>query len=271
MTVASVDGLIAGAQPMRFIHKGTRNLAIAQNRWFSSWPLPGIPGPGLVDTAGIGGSVLSQSGGPIQGAIPFTDPASGKTSHIANLALYNGWGSTMMLCDRLWHNSAINTNMFTAQAINSPAWPARDAFGTSDGFGVMVGLEDTTDAGTGTGTFLINYTNSDGVPGRTASSPVGHSASARSGFINLCNLATGDYGVRSIQSISLSAQIQTAQVSLVAFRILAMVETVGTLSGVMDPASGGLPQLYNGTVPFIVGWAGSGTALVTGHLNVAEG
>ncbi len=270
MAVDSVDKLVAGTQPMRFLHKGNRNLNITSNRNFSTWPLPGIPGPGRISTAGIAGEALSQSVSRVKGALPFTDPTGGKTAHVANLALVNGSSNWMMLCDRLWHNNAINPALTSTQTINSVAFPARDAFGSSDGFGVMLGLEDVTDASSGTGTFNITYTNSDGVSGRTASSPSAHVAAARTGFFNICNLAAGDYGVRSVQSIQLSSAIGGASLALVAYRIIAMVDNMGTLAGVMDPVSGGLPELYPGTVPFIMGFNGN-AGIFTGRMNVAEG
>ena len=66
-------------------------------------------------------------------------------------------------------------------------------------------------------------------------------------------LAAGDLGVRSIQTITLGTAYTTAVIHAVAYRVLARVD-IGAANGgtPINPFSGGFPRLYNDTVPFFL-------------------
>ena len=54
----------------------------------------------------------------------------------------------IVLVDRIWHNSGLSATITTSQTVNSNAWPARDDNESTNGEGVLVGME--VHAATGT-------------------------------------------------------------------------------------------------------------------------
>jgi len=66
-------------------------------------------------------------------------------------------------------------------------------------------------------------------------------------------LAAGDTGVRSIQTWQLSATMTSGAYHLVAYRVIARVEgAVANLGQAVDALTGGMPRLYDNTVPFLL-------------------
>ena len=178
-----------------------------------------------------------------------------------------------MLCDRLWHNNAISVTTTTAQTVNSAAWPARDKNGSTNGVGVYIGLEISAATGTGTATPSISYTNSANASGKTGSMQVAYAASSPTGTFYPFTLATGDVGVRSIQSVTLNVSMTSGSISLVAYRPLAMIElSAAGLPNAIDALTSGMPILYDNTVPFILYIPQTTTtSLITGSVVYTQG
>jgi hypothetical protein len=186
-----------------------------------------------------------------------------------------------MLCDRLWSNGGMDlTGVSGTQTISSPTWPARDVAGTSNGDGVLIGLEIsvTTNSAT-TQNITLGYTNQSGVSGRT-SNPVGASTGAAaisqlSAFV-IFGLAGTDTGVQRVDSISIPTGGWTSgTINLVAFRpLLFMDAEIINRVYALDASSGVLPRIYNGSCLFIVmkgrSSSSQGTA-VTGEVQVTWG
>ena len=121
----------------------------------------------------------------------------------------------------------------------------------------------------------ISYTNSDGVAGRTATlSAIAGSqipATALIGTIVWFNLAAGDKGVRSIQSITLATSLGAGSVSLIIARDIANIGTslvnVQFTRKLSDPGV----RLYNGTCMLHCILASATTAtFFNGELTVQE-
>jgi hypothetical protein len=155
--------------------------------------------------------------------------------------------------DILWVNSGLVVTTTTAQAITTPAFPARDVNGSTNGEGLMIGLMFTA-ASTNAAVIAnstVSYTNSAGVAGRTATlTAIAGSqipATPVIGTVVWFNLAAGDKGVRSIQSVTLGTSLLTGAISLFVARDLAMIGTslvnVTTTRKLSDPGV----RLYNGT------------------------
>jgi hypothetical protein len=153
------------------------------------------------------------------------------------------------LADLLWSNSGITITSTSSQTVNSVAWPARDINGSTDGEGVYVALELRTTSGAGAPSFSMSYTNSAGTSGRTGTGVMGAAGTtAGAGAWYVIGLQAGDTGVRSIQSITLSATWTSGSAGLVAFRPLFF----GTLDPVLsngrssahDAISMAMPKLH---------------------------
>lgn len=269
MAISTLDGLIAGARAPEDILK-IGNTMEASGVWYSLAYVPGAPGAAVAPAPGINGAALTS----YAGQIPFSNPGGGLTTYLSRLlCVANGQG-TFRVYDRLWHNSGIAVATTTAQAITPVAIPARDRAGAALGAGVMAALEvstATTNAGS-VSTITISYTNSAGVAGRTGTMPAFPATAVVGTFVPFA-LQAGDAGIRSIESITLGTSLVTGAVHLVLYRsILTLGVASANVSAEVNAVTGGMPQLYDNTVPFML-WLPVSTAAVTisAQLAVAQG
>lgn len=268
MAITTVDQLLAAMLPPATIAKAATPTLTA-GRPLSLFYLAGAPGAATAPSPGLSGAALTSYAGqvPVPAAVPD------KNIYLARLQAMATIAGTLILCDRLWHNSGLSLTSTTAQTINSVAWPARDANGTSDGSQVLIGLEVTTATGSGTPTLTMNYTNSVGVAGRTGTniSPTG--ATSAVGSFYPIGLYAGDTGVSSIQSFTLSATWNSGAASLVAYRELARLElTAANVPNAIDAITAGMPRLYDNSVPFLIFVPSTTTASnISGQIVFAQG
>ena len=267
MTISTLDQLIAGFQPPRAFYKSITPTLVA-GRPASLWGLNGNPGAGSYSSS-LNGSTLTA---PVNGQLPFTNPGSG-TSYMARLLAQSTQAGMLLLCDRLWHNGGFTITSISAQSITSPTWPARDNAGTTNGDGVLLGMEISSATSSGTPTITASYTNQAGTSGQSATNSIPTVASSAAGSFYPIGLQAGDTGVQAVASITLSATWTSGTMNLVAYRIIGMLDLPGTLQpNDIDPITGGLPQMYNGTVPFLLFYPNTTTAsVITGSLTIAQG
>jgi hypothetical protein len=246
MAITTLDGAIAGMQYPRIFAKAVTGTMVA-GRPHSLFYLAGAPGAAVAPTPGLSGAALTT----YAGQIPFSNPVTGNTY----LARFQGQATiagTLVLADRLWHNSGLVVTTTTAQTITSAAFPARDVAGTINGNGVRIGLEVTTVTGAGAATPTISYTDEGGTAGSTGAMEVAYAAASIAGTFYPFTLAAGDTGVRSIQTCTLGVSMTSGAVSLVAYRELARLElTSANIPNAIDSLTSGFPRLFNDTVPFI--------------------
>ncbi len=251
MAITSLDTLIAGFQAPHFFEKvGTTMEAIGTLH--SYFYTPGIPGPAVAPTSAIAGDALTS----YSGQIPYANPSSGN-GYLARISISASLSGRFILADRPWHNASISASTTTAQTVTSATWPARDANGSTNGEGVLVGIEvstATTNAVAVNNT-TMSYTKSAGTSGRTATI-ASFPATAQVGTFVLFRLEAGDTGVRSIQSLTLGtsyAPSGSPVIHLVAVRILADVfASLSNTGETRDAISLGMPRLYDNTVPFLI-------------------
>jgi hypothetical protein len=260
MAITTLDGVIAGMQYPRDIIKSVTPTLVA-GRPHSLFYLAGSPGAAAAPTPGIGGVALTI----YAGQIPFTNPVSGNTY----LARFQGQataaGGRLLLCDRLWHNSGMSITSTSAQTINSAAWPARDANGTINGEGVLIGVEVSTIWGAGAPVLSIVYTNPSDAGSKTGTGIITGVTLSAVGAFYMIGLAAGDTGVKSIQTYTRSASSTTGVEHLVAYRILASLElTTANVPNAVDALTSGFPRLYDNTVPFLLFIPAATTASVIG-------
>jgi hypothetical protein len=250
MAITTLDGALAGMQAMRTFAKALSGTVVA-GRPNSAWGTAGLPGAGSFSTS-LAGAALTSTGGLVNGQIPHFDPVSGD-AYLANLLASSNVAGTLELCDRLWHNGGFTITSATAQTVNSAAFPARDVAGTTNGDGVLLGLEVSAACGAAAPTITVSYTNQAGTAGRTATNLNATANSPAAGAFYKIGLQAGDTGVRSVQSLTLSASWVSGTINLVAYRPLAVLPLASTnVPAPVSPISGGFPILFDGTVPFLL-------------------
>ena len=247
MAITSVDLALAGMKPPAYITKALTGTLVG-GRPFSPFYLAGSPGAAVAPTPGLAGDALTSYGG----QIPV--PAASGNTHLARFSgVSSAQAGVLLLCDRLWHNAGITITSATAQTINSAAWPARDANGSTNGEQVLIGLEVSAATGAGTPTLTLSYTNQAGTAGKTGTNSVATVATSAVGTFYPIGLAAGDTGVRSIQTYTQSATWTSGKVHLVAYRVLASLELPAAgIPNAVDALTSGMPRMYDNTVPFLL-------------------
>lgn len=257
MAITTLDGLIAGMQiPKPLAKVGVTMAAVGAMRGYTPWYVGGNPGAASANAAGVNGAAVS--GNAVAGQIPRTNP-SGANAHLARLQMAASTAGVMWLIDRLWNNSGLSVTSTGAQAITPTALPSRSGDGTANGAQVMAGVEWSAAGGAGVPTVTLTYTDQDGNTGATgtftgvASPPVG--------TFELFTLAAGDTGIRAPTSLIQSATRTSGTMHLVLFRLLAAVEiTSANVGNALDALTGGMPRLYDGTVPQLLWFPSATTA-----------
>ena len=249
MAITTLDGVIAGCEPPQFFYKALSG-TLGAGRPYTPFYAAGIPGAAVAPTPGLSGVALTTS---YSGQIPFTNPVSGNSYLARFVGLSTAQSGQLILADRLWHNSGITITSTGSQAINSVTFPARDENGTTAGAGVLLGVEVSAATGAGTPTITVTYTNSAGAGSKTGTNIIGTSATSPIGTFYPIGLAAGDTGVQSVQSLQLSATWTSGTIHLVAYRVLSVLQLANTgVSSAVDVVTGGMPVMYNNTVPFLI-------------------
>lgn len=267
MAITTLDGALAGMQPpVEFIKAASSTLVAG--RPHSYFYVSGIPGPAVAPTPGIGGAVLTT----YPGQLPFTNPVSGNT-YLARFQGQVTQAGTLLLCDRLWHNSGIDVTLNTEQVFTGSAQiPARDATGTNTGIGVYGAVEVSATVGAGTPTLTLKYTSSDGTTGQTAVNTVATVAASATGTFYPIGLAAGDKGIQKAQSLQLSSTWTSGTIHTVLYRVLARLEVQTSIGNAVDALTSGFTQMYNNSVPFLVFIPNTTTAsTLHGHVVWTQG
>ena len=257
-----------------FMKSGTA--ADTAGYWYCTSKDAGFPGAWAPGTPGLNGRTTDGTSATDNGCIPIKNPAVG-ANYLTEIQMAAGVNHSHLFFDVLWVNSGIVVTTTTAQAITTPTLPARDSNGTTNGEGCMIAMLTTT-ANTNAAAIAnttISYTNSAGVAGRTAtlSALAGSQVpiSPVIGTIVWFNLAAGDKGVQSIQSITLGTSLVAGAVSLMIARDIATIGT--TIANVSAQKIIGMPgiRLYNSSCILHCYLASATTAtFCSGELTIME-
>lgn len=260
--------------PVGFMKTGTASDAAGY--WYCTAKDGGFPGAWAPGTPGLAGRATDGTTASDAGCIPVKNPSVG-ANFLTELQMAASVNHSHLIFDVLWVNSGIVVTTTTAQTINSVTLPARDVNGTTNGEGCMIALLVTTantNAGVITNT-TVTYTNSDGTGSRTATlaAIVGSQIPATPvvGTIIWFNLAAGDKGVRSIQSITLGTSLAAGAVSLMICRDIATIgTTIPNVSAQKIIGSPGI-RLYNGSCLLHCNLSSATTAtFYSGELTIQE-
>jgi hypothetical protein len=232
----------------------------------------GSPGAWAAGTPGINGRATDGTASGDAGCIPIKNPVSG-TNYLTCLGGVATTAAYQMLIDLMWVNSGVVVTTTTAQSIAPIALPARDINGSTSGLDVLAGIlvtTATTNAGAITNT-TISYTNSDGAAGKTgtmASFP----ATAVAGTLIPFQLASGDKGVKSVESITLGTSYAGGAISLVLYRIIAGLPViVANAGGQLETKSNMNIKIFNNSCILPCYFASATTATnILMTLNIEE-
>lgn len=179
----------------------------------------GAPGAWSPGTPGVNGRNTDGTTAADLGCITVGNPTSGAW-YIRDFNIAASQAGMFILADVLWVNTGLVVTTTTAQAITQPTLPLRDNTGTSNGHGIGAGILVTTATTNAAviSNITLQYTNSNGVAGRTGT--MSYPATAVAGTFVPFQLAAGDVGVRSIQSITLGTTLTAGAISLIAFNFL---------------------------------------------------
>ena len=215
--------------------------------------VPGAPGVnGWWTDASQATNAANPAGATQCGCWQLPNPASGGY-YLNQVGIAASVASMVELFDLLWYNTGLVVTTLTAQAITMPATsiPARDSAGTTNGEGWRAGIYVTT-ATTNAGAIAnttMSYTNSEGTAGRTATMAAFPATAVIGTFVPF-QLAAGDRGIRSIQSVTLGTSYVAGALSVMLYRTITCVPNpLANVGGIMnkltdDPTG---TRLYNGT------------------------
>lgn len=225
------------------------------------------------------------------GGIQHWGNVSPATKHIINASAFSAAATScpavLMLVDLLWFYRVSSVTTTTAQTLNNTVTIPR----YTDGAGVQAFMWNTnaTALGAATPNLSINYTNSAGTAGRAtpATLPIGKTA-ASNGLILYSGtgagkywpfmpLQSGDAGIRSIQSVTISTSYVSGEFSIGLCKPLLTLPltTIGVASerDLMNQVPS-LPQVQDGANLVWMLYDGVATPTNTsyfGHLDFAWG
>ena len=295
MGFASLDDLVAkltsGATTGQVAwNKVTGATAYTAGRWYDFAALNGspvataFPGTALAwntctETAGDGTNVFGiQHGGNV----------STLTKHLINVmavtAVATGVPGILMLCDMQGYYPGINMNVNTAQTLTGTP-----TLRYTNGAGCRMFLEARAVTGATAHNISYSYTNQAGTAGRTQPVTVSatasaiaqhvvHSGTAANNYGPFLPMASGDTGIRSVQTVQLSAASGAASTAALVLTRPILTLPVTTLGVAVErdlvnqlPS---LPRLMDGACLHWLYFAGAATAANTnfyGSLEAAWG
>jgi hypothetical protein len=217
-----------------------------------------------------GGIVVDST---VAGGIPIPIPSTGdyyiSGARISNFTTGgNVQGSILVLCDRLWHYSGTNLVTAGTPTINSVTLPARDVNSSTLGEGVYPLFEVRTGLGAVI-SCTFNYTNSAGTAGRTSQTTALTATTQGHGLI--AGLQLGDTGVRSIQTVTISATT-TGAAAISLFRPIAAFSTRDPgLPAIYSPIGTSCPRLPSGASLFWLRYGNSSLGVISSTLSISYG
>ena len=262
-------------------NKITGAAAYTAGRWYNMGGLTGTP----VASAWSGTSLAAQiptdtSGyGMWHGGNVSTD-----TKHIINVSAVTsaatGAPSMLMLCDICLYYPGINMNSSSAQNLTNASTLTR----YTDGAGLRAALFITATSGATAHSISMSYTNQDGTSGRalpvtvscTASAIVPHithSGTAANNYGPFLPLASGDTGIRSVESITLSAASGSGTAVLALYRpLLTIPLAVASIASERDLMNQlpSMPQVRDGACLVWLLFTGAATAASTTFLGSVD-
>ena len=197
------------------------------NRWSSTFLQAGVPAAGSY-TAITGGAAHSQSSvGALTSA--FTAPTNPDKAFLLSFAIGSRVANIQraVLIDILVAAGNISATTNSPQTVNTTALTRN-----TSGDGVLMFFETTTTLGTGTADLTVNkYTNQAGttLQSAPANAVIASSANPQISYSTTApffGLASGDYGVRSIEEVTFSSALSAGVIAAVLCKPIMWIPTL---------------------------------------------
>ena len=284
MGFLSIDDLVSEISNGKFWrtdwNKITGAAAYAAGRWYDLSPLNGTP----VANAWSGTALTWQATNSANGHSLYSGGnVTPDTKHILNAsaitAVSTGVPGQLMLVDMQGYYPGISMNSATAQTLSGTP-----SLRYANGVGVRAYLVITTNSGATAHNVAMSYTDQGGTASNSLPATVACTASAIAGHIThsgtaannygpFLPLATGDTGVQSVQSVTMSAASGAGVAALVLARpIFTIPLTTVSVASERDFVNQlpSLPQIKDDACLTWLYFAGSATAAATNFYGSIE-
>ena len=199
MTIESESDLYAALATSQDLRCFKNSVTAVAGRLMSLWRATGQPEQGSIPGAA---AVCTKA---TSGSNNFSNAGAGKTLYLLNVGgAVNSVATTLTILDRLVASGNLSGTVATAQTVNTPTLTRR-----TDGVRNRIFLEWYTATGATPVTVTASYTNQDGTAGKTTGT-ISLPATVIAGSMFELPLAADDSGVRSVQTVTLSATTGTA-------------------------------------------------------------
>lgn len=288
MAFTSMDDLISEISNGKSIrydwNKITGASTYTAGRWYDFSPLNGTPIANTWSGTALNWQTMSEANG---FSIPHGGNVSTDTKHLLNASAITGVATgvpgQLMLVDMQGYYPGISLNSATAQTlVGTPT------LRYSNGVGVRAYLAISTNSGATAHNIAMSYTNQSATAGRslpvtvacTASAIAGHlthSGTAANNYGPFLPLASGDTGIQSVQSVTISAASGAGVGALVLARpLMTLPLTAVSIATERDFLNQlpSLPRIYDGACLTWLYFAGAATAAATnfyGHIEMGWG
>lgn len=255
-------------------NKITGAAAYTAGRWYDLSSLNGTPVANAWSGTALNAQVPTDATG---FGIWHGGNVSTDTKHLTNIGAYSAVATAvpgvLMLCDMCLYYPGISMNSASAQTLVNGSTLTR----YTTGAGLRAALVIQTTSGATAHNVAISYTNQAGTAGRslpvtvscTASAitpHITHSGTAANNYGPFLPLASGDTGIRSVQSITLSAASLAGTAALCLYKPLATlpITTLGVAAerDLMNQLPS-MPQIQDGACLVWLYFPGAATAAST--------
>lgn len=232
--------------------------------WHSLWSLAGLPGAGATPATGNGAIPVDST----TGGMGFVNAAGTDNNYIGYFSGSGTLAGTLVVYDRLWHNSGIVGNIITTQSFTSTALTR-----FTSGEGVELWGEFYSAMGAVASTLTVVYTDQAGNTGNSATYAAPANAETVGQMVPF-TLAVGDYGVRAVASATWSISRTTAgNMGLVLMKRIATIPiNTANRAAVFDAISCGVREVPDDAcLTFMVQSTAASANVVGGTLDLIAG
>lgn len=284
MAFTSQDDIISEIAGGKFFrsewNKITGASAYTANRWYDFSALNGYP----IANTWSGSALAFQNTNSSSAFSMYTGGnVSTDTKHLINMAALTGVATgvpgTLMLIDMQGYWPGINVNSLSLQTLTGTP-----TLRYTNGVGCRLFTVATVASGASAHNISLSYTDQGGATGNTlpvtvsmtASAIVGHiahSGSAANNYGPFLPLASGDYGVQNVASVTFSAASGAGTCALVLARPIAQIPLVtASLLSERDLLNQlpSLPRIYDDACLTWIYFAGAATAASTNFYGANE-
>lgn len=261
-----MDGIIAGVDQLRSYGKASAT-AKAAGTFQSLWTTAGLPTSGTAPAA----ATMAIPNSSTAGAFYFSNPTAPALTYLSKISMTAATAGTIILYDRVGHSGILNGTLTTAQTVGGSTID-RNYTGVL-GEDIEMFVEWYTATGATASNITVSYTNELGTAGRTSVSTA-MVATPVVGQMLPIPLQSGDRGVQSVQSVTLSASTGTAGAFGITLlkRIAEIPITVANGGIVLDPFATGFPQIKdNACLSMMVLCSTTSTGFITGTISLVQG